>query len=109
MEVFGANREVSMIQGMSEKLKRLRKEKGLSLKEVASAIGFSSTGIISDYECGHKSPSLSALSKLSILYGVSTDYLLGIDNDEKLIIDVSGLSERQKISILSVIDAMKPG
>ena len=98
-----------MIQGMSDKLKKLRKEKGLSLKEVASAIGFSSTGIISDYEGGHKSPSIFALSKLAVLYGVSSDYLLGIDNEEKLIIDVTGLSERQKISLLSIIDAMKNG
>ncbi len=98
-----------MVQGMAEKLRKLRKEKGLSLKEVASSIGFTSTGIISDYECGHKSPSLTALTKLAALYGVSADYLLGLDSEEKLIIDVSGMSERQKISILSVIDAMKNG
>lgn len=99
-----------MIQGMSEKLKKLRKEKGLSLKEVAAAIGFTSTGIISDYECGHKSPSLIALTRLASLYGVSTDYLLGLDNDEdKVVIDFKGMSERQKLSVLSVIDAMKNG
>lgn len=99
-----------MIQGMADKLKRLRKEKGLSLKEVAASIGFSSTGIISDYEYGHKTPSLIALSKLASLYGVSTDYLLGLDNDDdKIVVDFKGLSDRQKLAVLSIIDAMKNG
>ena len=67
-----------MINGLSEKLKTLRKQYKLSQKEVAKALDVSPS-IISGYETGERAPSLENLVSLSYLYRCSTDYLLGLE------------------------------
>lgn len=62
---------------MNKKIKQLRKEKGLSLKEVANAIGVSLSAY-SNYEQGIREPSYEILKKICIYFGVSADYLLGL-------------------------------
>ena len=62
---------------MNKKIKQLRKEKGLSIKEVANAIGVSLSAY-SNYEQGIREPSYEILKKICIYFGVSADYLLGL-------------------------------
>ena len=54
----------------------LRKEKGLSQKQVASDLQISQA-LLSHYEKGIRECGLDFLSKISDYYGVSCDYLLG--------------------------------
>lgn len=62
-----------------KRLKDLRKRFGLSQQELADRIGCVNT-LISMYEKGEKSPSEDNLIKMSNIFGVSTDYLLGLEN-----------------------------
>lgn len=65
---------------LSKRLKALRVDKGVSLKVVGDAVGLSKTHI---HELEHgttKNPSLSSSVKLAKFYGVSLDYLAGIDH-----------------------------
>lgn len=57
-------------------LSRLRHEKGYTQKEVAKLLGYGSTAI-SNYECGRTEPSIQELKKMSFLFQVSIDYLVG--------------------------------
>lgn len=85
----------SMINGLSERLQKLRLEHGLSQKEVASRIGISSS-VISGYETGERTPSAEVLLSLSYLYKCSTDYLLGKEKiSSHLSLDVDGLNNEQ--------------
>lgn len=59
-------------------LKRLRKAKGITQKEVADYLGVSNSAY-SQYETGTRQPSLDILTKLSEYFGVSTDEILGIN------------------------------
>ena len=68
---------------LGDKLKSLRKKKSLTQVQVAERIG---------YEVSGRSPSYDILIKLARLYGVSTDYLLGLENSIKTI-DVNGLKK----------------
>ncbi|MEC3637304.1 MULTISPECIES: helix-turn-helix domain-containing protein [Bacillus mojavensis subgroup] len=61
---------------LGERLKQARKKAGLSQKEVAQAVN-STEKTISNYERDYRDPDTVTLSKLSDLYDVSTDYLLG--------------------------------
>lgn len=61
---------------IGERLRRVRNEKGLSQKEVAEELGISKP-IVSQYESGQRTPSVSKLIKLSKFYKVSLDYLCG--------------------------------
>lgn len=63
---------------MNEKLKELRKEKGVSQKEVAKAIGITLSAY-SNYEQGTREPSYTILKNLCIYYNVSADFLLGLE------------------------------
>ncbi len=86
-----------MINGLGDKLQKLRTQFNMSQKEVAVAIN-TSPSIISNYESGERTPSVENLMALANLYHCSTDYLLGFqptDNDN--ILDVSMLSIEQKI------------
>ncbi len=55
----------------------LRKEKGVSQKEVAAKLGISQA-LLSHYEKGIRECGLDFLVRCAAYYGVSTDYLLGI-------------------------------
>lgn len=64
---------------MNEKLKLLRKQKGVSQKMVAEAIGVTLSAY-SNYEQGLREPSNQILINLCKYYEVSADYLLGLED-----------------------------
>lgn len=57
-------------------LKELRTKKGLSMTDVASALGVSRQAY-SYYENNQRDPDTAMVKTLAEFYGVSTDYLLG--------------------------------
>ena len=61
-----------------QRLKELRKNAGLSQKQLGQLIGVTKS-VISFYELQDRSPSPLVLVKLSGVFHVSTDYLLGLD------------------------------
>ena len=66
--------------GLSDRLKKLRKEKGLYQKDVAEEIGLTASAI-GFYEQGKRKPDNDTLQRLADYYDVSTDYLLGRTNE----------------------------
>ena len=63
----------------AEKLKELRTEAGMTRNELASSISVNAR-TISYWELGQRECNLEQLCKLAILFNVSTDYLLGIED-----------------------------
>lgn len=63
---------------LGEKLKELRKEKGLSLRELAKQIGNISASYLSDIENDRYDPSLKKLKSIAQALNVPTAYLLDI-------------------------------
>ena len=61
---------------MGTRLKELRLEKGLRLKDVADAMGLTLRAIC-NYEAGTREPSIDILKKLCDFFDVSADYLIG--------------------------------
>ena len=74
----------------ANRLKKLRKQMGLNQTQLAKRIGISKS-LVSYYENRDRSPSPEMLIKLSKIFHVSTDYLLGLESEQVLI--VSDLSE----------------
>lgn len=62
-----------------EKLKELRKKKGLSLRELSAKVGIpaSTLGSYEQTGTGARNPKKNNLKKLADYFGVTTDYLLG--------------------------------
>lgn len=87
-----------------DRLRLLRKERKLTQKELASLIGVKNS-VISFYEVGDRTPSLEVVIKLSKALHISTDKLLGLEKSET--VDVSGLTEKDKRYIQSLVDRLR--
>lgn len=87
-----------------EKLKELRTNKKLSQKDLSKILNVSNT-IISSYELSLRMPSYDILVKIARYFNVSTDYLLGIKNDN--ILNIGNLTNKQKLAIRQLIDSME--
>lgn len=62
-----------------ERLRELRKEKGLNQIELAKSVGVGKS-IISLWEINECEPTLSKLIALSKFFGVTIDYLAGLED-----------------------------
>ncbi len=65
-----------MARGFSETMSELRRERGLSQRAAAAALGISQA-LLSHYENGAREPGLAFVCRACDYYGVTADYLLG--------------------------------
>ncbi|AXQ77758.1 helix-turn-helix transcriptional regulator [Streptococcus sp. H49] len=65
-----------------ERLKVLRKEAGLTQKQIAEKLNMSQPAYLS-WEKGKREPSAKTLEKFATFFNVSTDYLLGKTDDKR--------------------------
>lgn len=89
---------------MGTKLRTLRTENNLTQKQVADRIGLAISAV-SSYESGTRYPSYEALIKLSRIFHVATDYLLG--STEKRSIDVTGLDDSEVELLSQLADKLR--
>ena len=64
------------IQRFGEKLRALRTQHGMTLQQLAHALGLSAHGYISELETGKKVPTVDIVVKAARFFAVSTDQLL---------------------------------
>ncbi len=90
--------------GLNNRLKMLRKERHMTQVQVAHRVGVTKA-MISAYETATRSPSYDILIRLAHVFGVTTDYLLGIDS--RRMIDVTKMDEKEIELVVRIIDALK--
>ena len=66
---------------MQNRLKELRHEKKLTLKELGEKVGMRNS-TLSQYETNKREPKLETWQKLADFFNVPVDYLLGISKDK---------------------------
>ena len=93
-----------MIYGLANRIKQERQNIHLSQKELADRLGIHKSSV-NAWESEKSQPSLIYLTRLSRIFSVSTDYLLGIENIKQL--NVSGLSDTDIGAFQSLIDSLK--
>ena len=89
---------------LGERLRTLRLEKQITQTEMAKRIGITKV-MISSYELDQRQPSYDVLIKLAAFFGVTADFLLGLEKERT--INVEGLSEREMGIIVSMIDVLR--
>lgn len=77
---------IEVIYDFGYRLKELRKSKKMTQAQAANRLNLSKT-TISGYENNIKTPSLEVLKNLANLYGVSADYILGLESRRMIPID----------------------
>lgn len=75
------------MQRFGEKLRLLRTQRAMTVRDVATALGYVSSGRISEIENGKKTPSLAFVMRAAALFNVTPDQLL---RDE---IDLDAISD----------------
>lgn len=85
------------------RLKELRKQNGLTQQQLADRIGVTKS-VISFYELRERTPSPEVLIKLSYVFHVSTDHLLGIERGR--VIDVSLLDDEDIAAVQAIVDRL---
>lgn len=66
----------------TDRIKQLRKQKGLTQKEMAKAVGVG-VSTVAMWESGKRTPSFKLLNDLSDLFDKSIDYILGTSDDDR--------------------------
>lgn len=77
---------------IADKIKQLRTSKNMTQTELAKKLNITRSSV-NAWEMGISTPSTAYLVELSMLFHVSTDYLLGLDKN--ITLDISNLSERE--------------
>lgn len=93
-----------MIYDFGMRLRELRDAKGLSQTDVAERLDVTRS-TISGYENNIITPSVEQLVKLAVLYNVSLDYMMGMENRSAFYVD--DLTESQQKTVLDIVDRLK--
>lgn len=72
---------------LKDRIRRLRLEKGMTQKEVADKLG-TNYQTYQQWERGVRSPKLDSLERLSNIFSVTTDYLIGNEDEFEEIFNI---------------------
>lgn len=64
---------------LGERLKELREDRGYTQKQLSERLGINSVTYL-HYEKEQREPPLSLLADMAVFFGVSVDYLLGLND-----------------------------
>ena len=78
---------------MKNKFRTARQLKKLKVIEAAELLGISQP-TLSAWETGNKAPSVEGLEKMADLYGVTTDFLLGRTDNERIFDNMVSLNKK---------------
>lgn len=69
------------MQRFGEKLRRLRRRRGMTLQELAAALGYVAHGHLSQIETGKRTPKVEFVLKVANFFDVTADQLIRDDVD----------------------------
>lgn len=96
--------------GIGDRIKQLRKEKGITQEELAKATGISRV-TLGFYERNDNPPPVDTLCAIAKYFGVSTDYLLGLTDARKpenaSVMDKYGLTEAALNTLVDLYSRQK--
>ncbi|MCG3083880.1 helix-turn-helix domain-containing protein [Anoxybacillus sp. LAT_35] len=73
---------------ISKRLSELRKKRQWSLQYIADRLNIAKS-TYAGYESGYRQPSLEAVKELALLFETTTDYLLGVTNEEQPTVELT--------------------
>ncbi len=92
------------MQNFGKRIKELRQSAGMTQQQLAERIWVSKAAI-SNYELYDRNPSPEILIKLAKVFHVSTDYLLGVEDEETPTLKLNDLTD-EDIQILKDVAAL---
>lgn len=93
-----------MILFIADRIKSLREKSGMTQSQLAKRLCVSRNAVNS-WKMSLSTPSSIYLVELSKIFGVSTDYLLSLDEGVKL--DITDLNEQEQEMVIRLVDYFK--
>lgn len=87
---------------LGNQIKLLRSARNISQVALAKELGVTKQ-TVSNWENNNILPSVEMLRKLALHFSCSADYLLELDNDERVLIEFTGLTITQTAHIQQII------
>ena len=87
-----------------DRIKQLREQNGLTQAALARMLNVTRSSV-NAWEMGISVPSTQSLVQLAEIFDISTDYLLGVESQQR--IDLSGISEEEVTALKNLIKAMR--
>lgn len=92
-----------------QKVKALRKEKGLTQEELAHMLGYKNKTSVAHIETNRDIP-IDMIAKIAHIFGTSPAYLMGWERNPKLVCELHHsldmITDEQFDTLLSIIDGM---
>lgn len=88
-----------MKNSLYERIHDLRERSGMTQTDLAMRMGVTRSGVDA-WEMGISKPSLDNLITLSRIFHTTTDYLLGIENEDIIIINNFSMEEKELVTRL---------
>lgn len=85
---------------LGDRYRDLRKDRKLTQDDLAQYLGLTRSAI-NTWEQGLSIPSVNMIISLSQFYGVTTDYLLGLDNAD--LVDITTLSSEDRVLVHDLV------
>ena len=89
---------------LADKIVALRKKSGWSQEELAQQLNVTRQSV-SKWEGAQSVPDIDKILQMSRLFGVSTDYLLGVERLET--VNVTGLDEKDVAMLAQLADRLR--
>lgn len=89
---------------IADKIKLLREKRGYTQAELAKKLGITRSSV-NAWEMGVSVPSTHYVVELSLLFNVSTDFLLDMPNTSS--VSTQGLSSREIASVIEIIECYR--
>ena len=89
---------------LAERLRLLREKAGKTQTDIAKELGLTRSSVNS-WEQGFAIPSMQYIVELAKLHGVSTDYLLGLNQSKT--ISVEGLTDKQVGILVDLVQCFR--
>lgn len=93
-----------MILFIAERIKSLREKSNMTQNQLARRLCVS-RNTVNSWEMSLSTPSSIYLVELSKIFGVTTDYLLSLDDSVK--IDITDLNEKEQSMVIQLVDYFK--
>ncbi len=89
---------------LGNRLRTPRTGKGWTQAQLSERLGVTKS-VISAYETSLRYPSYDILIRIAAIFGVSTDYLLGVEPEQTM--NISGLSPEHALLVRQLVDALR--
>ena len=89
---------------VADRIKSLREQRGLTQTELSKQLGITRSSV-NAWEMGISVPSTQYIVELAGIFGISTDYLLGVDSSAS--ISVAGLDDDDVRIVHALIEHLR--